>query len=825
MVELLAPVGDFECLKAAVQNGADCVYFGANMFSARSSAKNFDMHELEEAINYAKLRNVKTNLTLNILIKNDEFQDAFNLAKKAYEYGIDAIIVQDLGLAKVLIKEFPDLAIHASTQMSVHNLEGVKKLEKLGFKRVVLSRELSYKEIEHICKNSNVEIECFIHGALCISYSGQCLFSSMVGGRSGNRGRCAQPCRLPYSLIENSTEINKGYLLSPRDLCGLEYLPNLIKAGVSCLKIEGRMKTPEYVATVTRIYRKYIDMVLQNKPFVIDTQDKKDLMQVFNRGGFSNGHFHEQENRNLIFKEKPNNMGIFLGTVSNFNNKKGYVTLKLKDDISIGDKISIATSKEDSTYTVSELMINNKNHKTVEAPNIVTIGRMKGNIEVGNKIYKLSSKQLLEDVKDSFSGKELKRIGLSCRLNVKLNEPISITISDKKNHSISITSEIIPEKAVSSPITKERIISQLSKTNNTPFTFNEFFIDLQDGVYISKISSLNELRRTALEKYEDLFLKNFKRTSDSSYCFNNISDVTCGASCDATCDVSRNKVLSNTSEQYSEITKKTPNKISLLLNILNENYNYDMLTKVDRIYIPLKYFFSKKFDSIIHNLSLTVDTYIFFPCIMRNNYINLFNKNIGRILKDFKIKGFLVSNMGQFELLKNYTDYDLIANYNLNVYNSKTFTELNCSTVTLSPELSKDYLSGIEYLKGDLENKYSEIIVYGKLPLMNTNYCLLGETNKCYKSCSHKCLNSNLYYLKDRMGLLFRIVPDNIDTVTTIFNSKNSSISINSVSCDYARIDILDETPNEINQIIEVVKSGNRFEGKEFTNGNFNRDI
>lgn len=817
MVELLAPVGDFECLKAAVQNGADCVYFGANMFSARSSAKNFDMQELEEAINYAKLRNVKTNLTLNILIKNDEFQDAFNLAKKAYEYGIDAIIVQDLGLAKILIKEFPDLAIHASTQMSVHNLEGVKGLENLGFKRVVLSRELSYKEIEHICKNSNVEIECFIHGALCISYSGQCLFSSMVGGRSGNRGRCAQPCRLPYSLIENSSEINNGYLLSPRDLCGLEYLPSLIKAGVSCLKIEGRMKTPEYVATVTRIYRKYIDMVLQNKPFVIDAQDKKDLMQVFNRGGFSNGHFDEQENRNLIFKEKPNNMGIFLGTVSNFNNKKGYITLKLKDTISIGDKISIATSKVDSTYTVSELMINNKNQKTVEAQNIVTIGRMKGNIEVGNKIYKLSSKQLLEDVKDSFSGKELKRIYLSCSLNIKLNEPIRITISDKNNHSISITSEIIPEKAVSSPITEERIISQLSKTNNTPFTFDEFSIDLQDGVYIPKISTLNELRRTALEKYENFILKGFKRISDSSCCFNNISDVTYGES--------HNIVLSDTSEQNLKPTTKTPSKISLLLNILNENYNYDMLTKVDRIYIPLKNFFSRKFDGIIHNLSLTVDTYIFLPCIMRNNYINLFNKNIGRILKDFKIKGFLVSNIGQFELLKDFKDYDLIANYNLNVYNNQTFKELNCSTVTLSPELSKDYLSGIEYLKGDLEKKYSEIIVYGKLPLMNTNYCLLGETNKCYKSCSHKCSSSNYYYLKDRLGLLFRIVPDNIDTVTTIFNSKNSSISINSVNCDYARIDILDENPNEINHIIEVVKSGNRFEGKEFTNGNFNRDI
>ena len=234
MGELLSPVGDFECLKAAVQNGANAVYFGSNLFSARAFATNFNEHELEEAINYAKLRNVKTHLTLNTLIKNDEFEDAINLSKKAYEFGIDAIIVQDLGLAKELIQNFPDLEIHSSTQMTTTNLDGVKRLEKLGFKRVVLSRETSLSEIQNICKNSNIEIEVFMHGALCISYSGQCLFSSMVGGRSGNRGKCAQPCRLPYSLINSNGIIqDKGYLLSTRDLCTLEYLPELIKSGVA----------------------------------------------------------------------------------------------------------------------------------------------------------------------------------------------------------------------------------------------------------------------------------------------------------------------------------------------------------------------------------------------------------------------------------------------------------------------------------------------------------------------------------------------------------------------------------------------------------------
>lgn len=219
MIELLSPVGNFECLKAAVQNGADAVYFGASSFGARAFAGNFDDEELKKAINYARLRRVKTHLTLNTLIKENEFDDAFNLAIKAYQYGIDAIIVQDLGLALKLINSFPDIEIHASTQMTTHNLDGVLQLQNLGFKRAVLSRELSIDEIKYISQNSNIDLEVFIHGALCISYSGQCLLSSMIGGRSGNRGKCAQPCRLPWTVVPqktNSLDNNNAKILRYR---------------------------------------------------------------------------------------------------------------------------------------------------------------------------------------------------------------------------------------------------------------------------------------------------------------------------------------------------------------------------------------------------------------------------------------------------------------------------------------------------------------------------------------------------------------------------------------------------------------------------------
>ena len=247
--------------------------------------------------------------------------------------------------------------IHGSTQMSVHNLEGAIELEKLGFKRVVLARELAINEIEYICNNSNIETEVFIHGALCISYSGQCLFSSLVGGRSGNRGKCAGPCRLPYELISENKKtkkvqsLNKGYLLSTKDLCGLSFIPRLIDIGVTSLKIEGRMKTPEYVATVTRIYRKYIDLALSNKEYIIDENDIKDLMQVFNRGGFSTGHLYEKENKQLVFQEKPNNMGLYIGNISHYNKNKGLITIQTLEPLTIGDTVS--TEKENTIYTIS----------------------------------------------------------------------------------------------------------------------------------------------------------------------------------------------------------------------------------------------------------------------------------------------------------------------------------------------------------------------------------------------------------------------------------------------------------------------------------------
>lgn len=810
--ELLSPVGDLECLKAAVQNGANTVYLGASSFNARARATNFNNENLKEAILYAKLRNVKVNLTLNTLLKENELNEAISLAVFAYNCGVDAIIIQDLGLAKFLHTNYPEITLHASTQMTVHNLKGVKQLEAFGFKRVVLSRELSISEIEYIRKNTNVELEVFIHGALCISYSGQCLFSSMVGNRSGNRGMCAQPCRLPYELYSNKNLLDKGFLLSPRDQSAIDFLPALIKSGIDCFKIEGRLKAPEYVATVTKIYRKYIDFIIKNINLsdeelinqihtmieipneITGLSDKEELLQVFNRGNFSKGHFENEPNTKLIYSKKPNNMGLYLGKIQNFNAQKGHITLKLENSISVGDRISI----NNENYTVSELMIKNKNYPTLDSGNTVTLGRMKGNISNGMSVFRIENKKLSTFAQSTFnSEKELLNIPFDAEITIKKGLPIKLTVYGKtgfyKNLKVTIDSNIIPETAENQPVSKEKIIAQLSKTGNTPFCFENININLENNLFIPKISSLNELRRNAFAELE-----------------NKVKEI-------YTFNINDSKNVSDNDSVTTLSPISTPS-ISLLLNILNKNFNYAELTGIDALYIPYKYFLNSSYDFTLETLCNKFKVFLYMPSIMRENYFGALNSTIEKSL-NFGVKGFVISHISQIESLRKY-NLPVIGNYTLNVYNNesiKTLKDFGLVKITPSVELEKADL--LELL--NLASLPSELIVYGKTPLMTNNYCYLGKSNRCHKDCKKLCLENSKFYLKDRLGFEFRIVPDNTCTITTIYNSKITSINytdfINKINS--VRIDILDENLDDIQKIINKVKKNERFEGKDFTNG------
>lgn len=887
MIELLSPIGDFDCLKAAVQNGADSVYFGGSLFNARYNAHNFDADELKQAIQYAKLRNVKVDFTLNTLIKNNEFADAVELANYVYSLGVDAIIVQDLGLARYLIKNFPDLPIHASTQMTIHNLHGVKELEELGFKRAVLSRELSLDEIQYICKNTNIEIETFIHGALCISYSGQCLFSSSIGARSGNRGKCAQPCRLPYKLFStnnqkqklnqnksdtnnsincnnndndnnsnncnnnsnynnhnncnnnnNDTCLDSGYLLSPRDLCGLNYIPQLINAGVSCLKIEGRMKSPEYVATVTKIYRKYIDLAYSQKDYIVDQNDIDELMQVFNRGGFSSANFESTPNRNYVFKEKPNNIGIYIGNVSKLNKEKGLVRLTLKNNVQIGDKISF--EKEEHKYTISELMCNNNNLREANTGDTVVIGRMKGNLHLGDKVYKLTDAVKSKKI-DEFIQKENKKIPLSAHIIVKKGVPLSLEVTscDKENgnyFSMSAKSviDILPIDAITNPISEDRIKEQLCKTTNSQFEFKYIKVDLDDNTYVPKISYINQLRRECLEKLEEQAIQRFSRNKKNivlSSINSNINDIAQNNSNKSIIiqnNLCKNNIIQNNSDisvTGSNITNNENSKICLLLNELDLDYDYSKISNVDNIYVPLKYFKNKQYWEIIKTLSRNNNLYIYLPTVLKDNFRNFYFNDIDAIIKKYKIKGLICSNLSCINYFSNLKGkLDLVANYTFNVFNNYTINELaeiGIKRVVLSPELDESNLKNIT------NNSIipTEVLVYGKLVLMNIGYCLLGSSNLCYPRCDMKCKENSKFYLKDRLNMNFRLIPDSIQTISTLYNSKINSISYSNIKPNFVRISILDENIDEINEIIKCVKNDKPFTGSNFTKGNFNKTV
>ncbi len=610
----------------------------------------------------------------------------------------------------------------------------------------------------------------------------------------GNRGRCAQPCRLPYELIteqinygnkpsssdsNNYDILDKGHLLSTRDLCSLDLIPHLINLGITCFKIEGRLKNPEYVSTVTRIYRKYIDLAKSNKPYIIDENDRKDLLQVFNRGEFGTGYLDSKPNNNLIYKQKPNNMGIFIGTVHNFNSNKGYITLKLLDDISIGDTVSL--EKEKGSYTISELMINNKNVPTAKKGDIVKIGRLKGKISVSDKIFKMSSKKLNILADEYINGEKTKQ-KINCKISVHKDTPISMNIYTNilddniyKGINFTITSDMIPIDSINSPITENRIIEQINKLGGTPFEFDKIDVDLDSNLYIPSISKLNQLRRDCINKLDEILLdrihRNFKANLD-------------------TCD------LNQISTEPSCIPK-----VSILLNNIFEDCDYSILTNVDRIYIPLKFFYDSKLHKKIVEITGVADTYIYMPPVLKDDIMNNLKNTVSDIVSNFTIKGFVISNISHLHFFnKSFNGYELIANYNMNVYNNYTINELqklNVTLVTISPELDELYINSIN------TNTQIEAIVYGSIPVMTTNYCLLSKSNFCLSKCSNNCGNKNTkYYLKDRFNKKFRVIPDSLYRTSTIYNSRKTDIDTTLLRVNSIRFDFLDEDIYEMCEII-----------------------
>lgn len=487
--ELLAPVGNYECLKAAIEAGCDAVYLAGKHYGARNFANNFTDDELVDAIKYAHLYGVKVYVTINTLIYDAEVKHFIDYVRFLHQNNVDAIIIQDLGMLSLISHKFPNLEIHASTQMHVHNVEGIRLMKKLGVKRAVIARETSIDLLKEMQKEE-LDLEVFIHGALCMCYSGQCLMSSLIGGRSGNRGTCAQCCRQPYNLLSNDKIINKNkYLLSTKDLNTSAYIGELIDLGIKSLKIEGRMKRPEYVYQVVSFYREIIDNYIKTKEIKITSLKIKDLKKIFNRE-FTKGFLFNEENDLYTNEERPNHLGIVIGKVISY--KKPFVSIKLEDDLRIGDGIRIV-SKEDIGFNITSMFIDGK--KVLEAfkNNIVSL-KIDDVVEVGNIVLKTSDIKQLKSISELIN-KSQRKVYIEGKITFK-NNKLYLLISDGINEAEAISPDI--ELSKTAPTGVDTVKKQISKLGDSVYLFNKLEVDMPDNLFIP-IKIINEMRRNAID--------------------------------------------------------------------------------------------------------------------------------------------------------------------------------------------------------------------------------------------------------------------------------------------------------------------------------------
>lgn len=775
-IELLAPVGSFEALKAAVQNGANAVYLGGKDFSARASANNFDREELKQAVAYAHIRDVEVFVTANTLIKQNEIKDFIEYVKFLYDIDIDAIILQDVGMAKLVKNLLPDFEIHASTQMVAHSLEDVKYLQKLGFDRVVLARELNVGEIKYICDNTDVDIEVFVHGALCVCYSGQCLMSSMIGNRSGNRGRCAQPCRQKYQLVDvNTGEIinnNGDYLLSPRDLCTIDDIDKIIDAGVLSLKIEGRMKKPEYVATVIGRYREAINDYLNTNKLYVSDETKNDLYTIFNRK-FTKGYILGEVGKDLMNSEIPNNQGLYVGRVLDYNKKAKRLKIQLENTLKKGDGINLGGG------TIGRIIKGGEITTIAHKGDLIELDFI-GEARRNQIVFKTSDSELMNRVQSTFKNdKEFIKAGIDADINIKLGKNPILQLKDEHGNRVIVEGEKEVEEALKVALSEEKVKQQLQKFGNTPYELRNIKIELDDNVSLP-ISILNQMRRDAIDKLSEERVK----IKDRGYKQNKL-------------EYNPKKVRIDTTSKLRAKVKNIE-QLEAILDLEIDSIYYEDINSIDRaIELGIKY--NKK---IIYSA----------PRIIRNKEYTQLEK-----LDNTKLDKIQVGSWGAIEYFKN-QDINLNIDYYLNAFNSESinyFKSIGAGTVCISQELNLNEIKET-LLYTDVE---VESVVYGYTPMMITEYCPMGVIVRDCKKDKRvaKCKESQ-YLLKDFRGEEYRISQD-MFCRSTIYNSKVTSMldnlyELNDIGVNIFRLDFTledAETTKEVVQAyIEVLKNNYR---------------
>ena len=792
-VEILAPAGSMECLKAAIAAGADAVYTGGALFGARAYAHNLTEEELLEAIDYVHLHGRRLYLTVNTLIKDREMEkQMYDYLLPYYRQGLDAVIVQDIGLFRFIRKHFPDLPIHASTQMTLTGVDGAKFLEKEGAQRIVTSRELSMAEVKKIADETELEIESFVHGALCYCYSGQCLFSSFIGGRSGNRGQCAQPCRLLYRTPEAK---RPQYLLSLKDICTLELIPEMIESGIYSFKIEGRMKKPEYAAAVAFQYRKYADLYLKYyeecpaeedpaayamKKYRVREEDRQMLLDLYNRGGFHTGYYHTQNGREMISLNRPNHAGV--PAVKVLAKKGRNVTAKALTDLYPQDIIELPMRKgreKADNYTCKDAVRKGMN---VQIPVFADTPFKRDEIWMRTR-----NSTLIDTLREEFvNGKIKERICGTFRLYPQEKATLTVKCRDAE---ITVAGEKAQE-ALSQPMSRERIEKQLRKTGNTEFEFSFLKAEIGEKVFLP-MQSLNELRREALETLEKVICEKYRRSGEVK-------------------DSEEDKTeLSMEEEVLSGWTAsvRTAEQMEVILEEEAIGRIYADCTMFPRIWEKDSYV---EWITKVHAAGKEI--YLVMPYIFRERTRRQYEAAYNRIF-GAGWDGILIANYESFAFLKEHgytgrimTDYNL---YEFNQESRKFWKEKGVFEFTAPVELTERELQ-------DLRVKDGEVIVYGYLPMMISAGCIQKTTRGCLKKSGQTTITDryrNPFVVKNECdycyNILYNYVPLYLgDRMEEVYQIGPGRI----------RLMFTTERQQEVRQILSAY-----FEGKELPEGTYTR--
>lgn len=702
-IELLAPAGDISCLKASINAGCDAVYLSGKLFGARAFANNFSDDELIYAIKYAHLYGVKVYLTVNTIIYERQVERFIDYIRFVHKNNIDAVIIQDLGMLDLVRKKFPNLEVHASTQMHIHNYEGALFAKKMGIKRVVIARETNLDVIKKIKDNIDIELECFIHGALCVSYSGQCLMSSLIGNRSGNRGTCAQCCRKPYDLYdENNNKLNQDkYLLSTKDLCTLENIDKIIESGVDSLKIEGRAKRSEYVYLVVSIYRKVIDEYYKTGKLNIDDEDIIELKKMFNRY-FTKGFILNEENSNIVNQKRPNHMGIEVGYVIESNLK--YIKIKLSKKVCVNDGLRIL-DKEDKGLVINKMYINNKEVLSASKGDIISIKYDK-KVSINSKVILTTDNNKIKEIENILK-KDSRKVLVDINVSAKLNEKLKISITDGVNVLCTHSSFLI-EKANKVSTSKEMIIKQISKLGDTIYKLRNINVEIDDNIFIN-IKDINILRRklTYLLNEKRLYKIPFKE-KDYSICVSDFENK------------KLKSIVIRSKEEYEKykdkydifyVTEKSlvfnDKCILIISRVINNYIDYNKEVLIGEVGSIIKY------DKWNANFSFNVV----------NSYTVAF-------LHSLKARRVTLSSELNVNQIKNIIDsyYNRFKKYpNIEVINDGYMESMICKF-----DLNKMYGVNIGYLKDEFNNKYKVV--------SSENYMTIYNYKKIKK------LNDNIYY-------------------------------------------------------------------------------